>query len=55
MTNLMSRLERLERMAPVKRPRFIWLEQEQTEAEVLSKAGPLADGEYPMFAHWQWR
>jgi hypothetical protein len=52
MNTLERRLEALEREAG-DRVRFIWIEQGETQAEALRKAGPLGADEEPVFVGWQ--
>jgi hypothetical protein len=52
MNTLERRLEALERESG-DRVRFIWIEQGETQAEALRKAGPLEPGEAPVFVGWQ--
>jgi hypothetical protein len=51
-TNLLSRLERLEREQAVTRQRFIWVETGVNRAEALRCAGALASDEVPVFVSW---
>jgi hypothetical protein len=52
MTNLLSRLERLEREQPVTRQRIVWIEPNETQAQALSRVDPLERGETPVFVGW---
>lgn len=52
MTNLVSRLERLEREQPATRPRIVWVEKGDTQAQALSRVAPLEPGESPLFVGW---
>jgi hypothetical protein len=52
MTNLLSRLERLEREQPTTRQRFIWIEPDGTKDQALSRAIPLELGGTPLFVGW---
>ena len=52
MTNLLSRLERLEREQPQARQRIVWMEPGDTQSQALSRAAPLEPGETPLFVGW---
>jgi hypothetical protein len=53
MTNLLSRLERLEREQPATRPRIIWIEPDETREEALRRSRPLEADEAPEFVGWE--
>jgi hypothetical protein len=53
MTNLLSRLERLEREQPVMRQRIIWIEPDETRDRALSRVASLEPGESPLFVGWR--
>ena len=53
MTNLLTRLERLEREQLGTHPRFIWVETGVSRDEALRCAGALAIDEVPVFVSWQ--
>jgi hypothetical protein len=53
MTNLLSRLERLEREQPVTRQRIIWIEPDESQDQALNRVDPLAPGESPVFVGWK--
>jgi hypothetical protein len=53
MTNLLSRLERLEREQLAKRQRIVWMENGDTQAKALSRVDPLEPGEIPVFVGWE--
>lgn len=52
MTNLLSRLERLERELPASRQRYIWMEPGETQAQAMLRAGPLGADETAVFIRW---
>jgi hypothetical protein len=52
MTNLVSRLERLEREQPVTRQRIIWIERDETQDQVLARSAPQEPDESPVFVGW---
>jgi hypothetical protein len=52
MTNLLSRLERLEREHPAARQRFIWIEPDETQEQVLGRAAAMGSDEIPIFVGW---
>jgi hypothetical protein len=53
MTNLLNRLERLEREQPVTRQRIIWIEPDETQDQALGRVAPLESRESPLFVGWR--
>jgi hypothetical protein len=52
MTNLLSRLERLEREQPATHQRIIWRAVDETRDQALARSAPLDPDESPVFVGW---
>lgn len=51
--SLLSRIEKLEKMGGELKPRIVWMEKGDTQAQALSRATPLEPGETPVFIGWR--
>lgn len=52
MSNIGSRLDKLETISGDARERLIWIEPGETRDQALSKAGALEPGEVPVLVGW---
>lgn len=55
MNPLERRLDALERKQPTTRQRIVWIEQDETQDQALSRVAPLEAFETPLFVGWKGR